>query len=209
VPRLPTARRRAALAAVLAGTATIAGCGVARDPTRAARAADAAPTARAGGSAARAGGSAAADLAQAQRTHEYPGPAPRQTVAGGWRTATGAVLAFATAYINWTADTASEHLRALSEVSVGQARSAMTLAAAEIAGDGELRRGGIANQGVVEAIAAVRGHPGEYAVVTRERTTATDSTAYQGLDPVWHVALATVTGIAGGLWVLSGWQPES
>ena len=48
-----------------------------------------------------------------------------------------------------------------------------------------------------------------YAVVTRERTTAANTSAYQGLSATWHVTLATVTQVDGGLWTLSGWQPES
>jgi hypothetical protein len=151
----------------------------------------------------------AAKLAQAQRTHEYPTPVPHQRVVGGWRSAVQAVQVFATTYINWNAGTVSPRLRALSEVSVGQARSAMTLAASQTAHDYELRRGGIANSGVVEAIAPVLDQPHQYAVVTRERTTATHTGAYQGLAPAWHVALATVTRVQGGLWVLSAWQPEN
>lgn len=119
-----------------------------------------------------------------------------------------AVQVFTTTYINWTAATVAARLRALAEVSVGQARSAMSMAAAQTAGDYELRRGGIANSGVVEAIAPMRGQPDEYAVVTRELTTATATDAYRGLRPTWHVSLATVTQVQGGLWVLAGWQPE-
>jgi hypothetical protein len=84
----------------------------------------------------------------------------------------------------------------------------MSLAAAETAHDYELHRGGIANSGVVEAVAPVRDAANQYAVVTRERTTATNTSAYRGLQPAWHVSLATVTRVSGGLWVLSAWQPE-
>ncbi|HEY3728397.1 MAG TPA: hypothetical protein VGL51_14565 [Solirubrobacteraceae bacterium] len=147
-------------------------------------------------------------LAQAQRTHEYPGPLRRQTARG----ATSPVLAidaFATAYINWTAQSVSRTMRALTRLTVGQARSEVSLAAAQTAQDYELKRGGIANSGLVEAIAPVLGHRDEYAVVTRERTTATNSTAYQGLRPAWHLALATVTRLRAGQWVLSSWQPQN
>jgi len=145
----------------------------------------------------------------ADRTHEVPTPAPRQTVAGGWRSPVEAVEVFATTYINWTAATIASRLRLLAQASLGQARAAMTLAAGEAQRDGTLQRSGIANSGVVEAIGPVRGHADEYAVVTRELTTATNSTAYAGLAPTWHVALATVTRVPPGLWVLSAWQPES
>ena len=83
-------------------------------------------------------------------------------------------------------------MRALAARSVGQARAAMTLAAAQTAGDYELREGGIANSGAVEAVAPLSGHAGEYVVVTRESTSASNTTAYQGLRPAWHLALATV-----------------
>jgi hypothetical protein len=48
-----------------------------------------------------------------------------------------------------------------------------------------------------------------YVVVTRELTVATATTAYQGLQPAWHVTVATVTQLASGGWAVSGWQPES
>lgn len=162
-----------------------------------------APTGAAGTS------TAAAALAQAQRTHEYPAPAPRQPVVGGWRTPAAAVEAFAVTYVNWTAHTVSARLRGLAQVSVGQARSAMAQAANQAAHDSELRRGGIANSGTIEAIGPVSGQPHRYAVVTRERTTAANDGAYRGLAPAWHVSVATVTRMANGLWVLSGWQPEN
>lgn len=85
----------------------------------------------------------------------------------------------------------------------------MQLAAAQAASDYELQRGGIANQGAVEAVSPLRGGRDQYVVVTRELTTATATTAYQGLQPAWHVAVATVTEERPGEWVVSGWQPES
>ena len=120
-----------------------------------------------------------------------------------------AIRAFATAYINWNAQTVSADMRSLAARSVGQARAAMTLAAAQTAGDYELREGGIANSGQVEAVAPLSGHRDEYVVVTRESTTASNTTAYQGLAPAWHVALATVQQLPGGRWVLNDWQPKS
>jgi hypothetical protein len=85
----------------------------------------------------------------------------------------------------------------------------MTLAAAQTADDYELRQGGIANSGTVEAVAPLSGHLDEYVVVTRESTSATNTTAYQGLHPAWHLALATVGELRAGQWVLTGWQPEN
>jgi hypothetical protein len=84
----------------------------------------------------------------------------------------------------------------------------MDLAAAQTAGDYELRRGGIANHGTVEAVAPLRGSPGTYVVVTRESTTASATTAYQGLRPAWHVTLAGVRRQPRGGWVVDRWQPE-
>jgi hypothetical protein len=119
------------------------------------------------------------------------------------------VRAFAEVYINWDADTVTARLRRLAAGSVGQARSAMELAAAQTAGDYELRRGGIANRGTVEAVAPLSGSSARFIVVTRERTTATLTTAYQGLRAAWHVTLAAATRLGPGRWVVSGWQPES
>jgi hypothetical protein len=116
---------------------------------------------------------------------------------------------FASTYVNWSAATVASRLRALARVSVGQAHAAMALEASEVARDRALRAGGIANAGAVRAIAPIAGRAREYAVVTRERTTASHDDAYRALEPEWHVTLATVTRTARGLWVLSGWRPES
>ncbi len=151
----------------------------------------------------------ASKLAVAQRTHEYPAAPPLQTAASGSSSPTVVIQAFATAYINWSYRNVAATMRALTLVSVGQARSEMTLAAAQTAQDYELRRGAISNAGTVEAIAPVLGQPRQYAVVTRELTTAADTTAYQGLGAAWHLSLATVTRLPAGQWVLSAWQPEN
>ena len=149
-------------------------------------------------------------LARADATHEYRSkPPPPQTAAHAAPSAIEAIRAFVTAYINWDARTVSADMRTLAADSVGQARAAMTLAAAETADDYELRRGGIANSGAVEAVAPLSGHRDQYVVVTRESTTATNTTAYQGLSPAWHVALATVQQLPGEGWALSEWQPEN
>jgi|GEM_PF-2530154 len=149
-------------------------------------------------------------VARAQRTHEYPSPAPPAQRAGGdWSSPRAAIAAFADAYINWDATDVSADMRRLAAQSIGQARAVTVLAAAETAADYELQRGGIANSGSVEAIAPLPGHPDQYVVVTQERTTATATDAYQGLQPAWHVAIATVSETAPGRWVVSGWQPQS
>src|SRR5262249_19369583 len=108
-------------------------------------------------------------IAAAQATHERPSPPPRPgTAPGGAVTPAQAVRRFATAYINWDAQTVSGRMQALAADSVGQARSAMTLAAAQTADDYELRQGGISNSGTVEAVAPLSGHADDYVVVTRE-----------------------------------------
>lgn len=151
----------------------------------------------------------ASRLATARRTHEYPSPRPpSQTARGSTGSAQAAIRSFASAYINWSADTVAADMRSLAARSVGQARSAMQLAAAQTASDYQLQQAGIVNSGAVEAVARLAGPPGEYVVVTREATTATDTTAYQGLRPAWHVTVATVTRLSDGHWVVSGWQPE-
>jgi hypothetical protein len=152
---------------------------------------------------------ASSRLTQAQATHEYPSPPAAQTGLEAAATPIEAVRGFARRYINWTAETVTARMRALAAGSIGQARSAMQLAAADTAQDYELRRGGIANSGTVEAVAALPGRRHEFVVVTRELTTATATTAYQGLRPAWHVALATVAEQAARQWVVSRWQPES
>jgi hypothetical protein len=148
-------------------------------------------------------------VADAQATHEYPGPHPPRESARGSGGAVQAIAQFTAAYINWDAHTVSTDMWALARESVGQARSAMELAAAQTGTDYELQRGGIANSGTVEAVAPLGGQPGRYLVVTREQTTAAATTAYQGLQPAWHVAIATVIQIRPGRWAVSGWQPES
>jgi len=105
----------------------------------------------------------ASKLVQAEATHEYPSPAPpRQTSSQTAPTAIQAIHEFAAAYINWTAQTVAADMRSLAAQSIGQARSAMALAAAETAGDYELMRGGIANDGTVEAVSPLPGHENQY-----------------------------------------------
>lgn len=211
-----TVRRRwAGAPAAVAAAALIAGCGPgAASPASSARPASSGPLptqpapARTAASRTAGAGPSPAQLARAQTTHELPTPHGRQTVAGGWKTPVQAVEVFAATYINWTATSVAGRLRALARVSVGQARAAVHQQASEVAADSELRHDGIANAGTVEAIGPLAGRAHRYAVVTRERTIATASDAYQGLAPAWHVAIATVTRTAHGLWVLSGWQPE-
>jgi hypothetical protein len=182
----------AALATALVALAPV-GCGRAGASRGAVRAA------------ARTGESAA--VRQAGAAHQYPGPSPpAQSASGPSPDPVSAVRGFVQIFINWDATDVAAQLSALAAQSIGQARSAMQLAAAQAGGDYELQQGGIANAGTIESIAPRPGHVGEYVVVTLEQTTATATTAYDGLRPGWHVAVATVARVQGG-WALTGWQP--
>jgi hypothetical protein len=145
----------------------------------------------------------------ASAARDDPAPAVRQSASATSSDPVDAVVAFATAYINWRADTMAADMRTLARRSIGQARSAVQLASAQAAGDDELARAGMANQGSVQAVGPLAGRSDAYAVVTLERSTAADSTAFAGLAPAWHVAVATVDQVAPGRWVVSGWQPEN
>ena len=185
--------------ALAALTLTLAGCSVLASPKPSTTSSSATTTA-----------ASTSPLARAQATHEYPpSREPRQRATGPSPSAITAIAIFATAYINWNADTVSGVMAALAARSIGQARSAMQLAAAHTATDYELKRGGVANSGEVRAIAPLAGSPNHFVVVTLERTTATNTNAYQGLQPAWHLTIATVTQVGAGKWVLSGWQPEN
>lgn len=118
-------------------------------------------------------------------------------------------MAFASQYINWNAHTVSADMRLLASESVGQAHATMELAAGEVGRDYELQRGGIVNSGVVEGASPLTGPGGKWVIVTRERTTAASSTAYQGLAPEWHVIVAKAIELWPGRWAISLWQPEN
>jgi hypothetical protein len=172
------------------------------------------PTPRAGGPATGTGTGTGATVSPAVRradaTHEYPAATvAAETVAGSWATPEQAIRAFVLPFINWSADDVAAKLRTLAAASLGQARASMQLAASRAAGDYELQRGGISNSGRIEAISQLAGAPERYVVVTLERTTATDTTAYDGLRPAWHVAVLTVSALRGGGWAVSGWRPEN
>ncbi|HZU60140.1 MAG TPA: hypothetical protein VE983_04200, partial [Solirubrobacteraceae bacterium] len=138
-----------------------------------------------------------------------PARAPLRSRSGFTAQAAEVVVAFADAYINWNSHTVSADLQTLAAESIGQAHSAMELAAGQTARDYELQRGGIANSGHIEAVGPLSGSRDQWVVVTRERTTATASDAYQGLAPAWHVIVAAAVELSSGRWVVSQWQPEN
>ncbi|MFL5823042.1 MAG: hypothetical protein ACJ764_06340 [Solirubrobacteraceae bacterium] len=119
------------------------------------------------------------------------------------------LVAFANEYINWNSHTVAADMRLLATQSIGQAHAAMELAAGETARDYELQRGGIANSGVVEGVAPLWGQGRRWVIVTKETTTATNSSAYQGLAPAWHVIVASVVQLGPHRWAVNLWQPES
>jgi hypothetical protein len=147
--------------------------------------------------------------AQAWAAGHTPRPPARQPDPYHSPLAAEALVAFATEYINWNSHTVTGDMRLLATQSVGQAHSAMELAAGETARDYELHRGGIANHGQVEGVAPCSGPGGRWVIVTRESTTSTASNAYQGLAPAWHVIVAKAVELRPGRWAISLWQPES
>ena len=154
------------------------------------------------------------------RAHEYPSAAsaPRNRC-GRLRFACSRRSGGSRPPISTGAPRRRPRLRALAAASVGQARSEMELTAAQVRGDRNATAGGIANRGTVEAVARLPSGRGRYVVVTRERTTATYTTAYAGLAPAWHVPPSRHRGArglvprAGGRgprhWAGSVWQPPA
>ena len=85
----------------------------------------------------------------------------------------------------------------------------MDMQRARAAGDYELRRSGLANHGVVEAVAPAPAAPDAFVVVTLERTTSASPTYARNLPPAWHVTVAQTVELTPGHWVVSSWQPQS
>lgn len=75
-------------------------------------------------------GGAAPGTRSSTPANERPSPPVVEQALAGAATPTLAVAAFAVGYINWTARTVSGRMRGLAALSVGQARSLVTLTAA-------------------------------------------------------------------------------
>lgn len=158
----------------------------------------------------------AAELRRAQDSHELPSPASPQ-YAPGAGSPVQAIRRFAQEYVNWSAANVERRMGSLARTSVGQARSEMSMTAADVRGDRTLSEAGIANHGTVEAVAPLAGKRDSFVVVTREWTTAAYTSAYQGLAPAWHLTLVTVATVrrslrsrhGGPRWAVSVWQPEN
>lgn len=145
-------------------------------------------------------------LQVANQTGEIPSPAPRVPRAvgdpsGERASPKGAVVAFATRFINWSAGELQGIERSLADQSVSDARALMLQAAADPQTAVDLQAAGISNSGHVVAVVANRPTRGAYLVITRERT-GTDG-------PTFHVTIARVARMTNGGYVVSGWNPQS
>lgn len=130
-------------------------------------------------------------------------PAPTRPASN----ATLAIERFAELYVNWSYQTLSGQERQLAAMSVGGARQAELQAAAQTARDTTLQRAGIFNRGTLVAVSpAIGGARGEYVVVTKEETGGDPE--YAGLRAAFHVTLARVQAVMGGV-VVSEWQPQT
>jgi hypothetical protein len=155
----------------------------------------------------------------ASRTPVEPAPgspgeptAPAATSAGSETaerpsaSAQEALAGFAERYVNWSYATLDATQRWLAASAVGAARTAEQQAAASTDADPTITAGRIRNSGHVVSIAAARGQPGMWVIVTREQTSGSDG--YEGLPGAYHVTLAKVAHVAGG-YAVSEWLPQS
>ncbi len=123
-----------------------------------------------------------------------PAPPPAQTASSALSGSGHGGAQLRDRYINWTADTvATAHARARRDERRPGARRRWSWPRPRRPATTSSSAAGSANSGTVEAIAPLAGQRDRYVVVTRESTTATNTNAYQGLRPAWHVAIATVT----------------
>ncbi|MHB1837749.1 MAG: hypothetical protein ACYCXW_22630 [Solirubrobacteraceae bacterium] len=143
------------------------------------------------------GGTIPANARQAQ-TRLAPGAAAAGPVA--------ALDRYATVWSNWTASTVVTRQRQLAGLSLGQARAQALQAAATLTHDKTLAKSQVANTGTVIAIAPDLHQPGQWIVVTSEKTTGKGD--YSGLPPTVHVTYAQLTHTSRG-YVVSRWSPAS
>lgn len=122
-------------------------------------------------------------------------------------TAQGALVRYASLYVNWQASNLVTQQRKLASISLGQARAQALQAAASAAGDPELTRSQVANQGQLIAMTPGAGAAaGEWVLVTRERTAGQGD--YTGLPATLHVIYAQLTHNQHG-WIVTQWQPQT
>jgi len=191
-----TVRVLAALAAIVA----VGGCGIS-DPythgTTTTNPRHASPT-------------TAAAPAAAQNPGESPAPPPptaqSQAPSAPAATAEQAIRQFALLYVNWTWRTLPTHLRQLAALGVGAARLAEQQAAAAEGRDSEIAATQVYNSGQIVSIAPSQTRSGEWVIVTREQTGG--DAQYDGLQPSWHVTLATLVHLPSG-YSISQWLPQN
>jgi hypothetical protein len=122
------------------------------------------------------------------------------------RTPRAALETFATLYINWDYRTLTRQQQTLAGMSVGPARLAEQQAAASSRSDEALSRGRIHNHGQVIAVSPASKKPGEWVLVTLERTGG--DSQYEGLAASYHVTLARLAEIHRD-YAVSEWLPQS
>lgn len=132
--------------------------------------------------------------------------AQQQLAAGaGAGSPTGALARYATVWSNWTAATVIAHQRQLAGISLGQARAQALQAITSLQHDQTLAKSQVSNSGQVVAIAPALHTPGEWVIVTSERTSGQGN--YAGLPPTLHVTYAQLTHTNHG-YVVSQWSPR-
>jgi hypothetical protein len=134
--------------------------------------------------------------------------AAQQRVAGGAGQVTpqAALALYARLDTNWSARTVESLQQHLAAISVGQARAQALQAAASYRSDATLQASAVANSGHLVTIAQSLATPGQWVLVTSERTTGKGD--YAGLPPTLHVTYAQVTHTSSG-WVVSEWAPQN
>jgi hypothetical protein len=135
-----------------------------------------------------------------------PTPPGSEPVTRPAASAQEALAAFAEGYVNWSYATLAAVQRRLAASAVGAARTAERQALVSTRADPTIDAGRIRNSGSVVSVAAARGQPGMWVIVTREQTSG--SGGYEGLPAAYHVTLARVAHLRGG-YAVSEWLPQS
>lgn len=143
-----------------------------------------------------------------QSPGEPKAPPPRQGPAPAdvQSTPQQALEQYARLYANWTYKTLVYRQRELAAISTGAARLTDLQAAKQTSTDTTLAGSKVENSGEVIAVAANRASPGEWVVVTRERTSGGGE--YAALPARYHVTLARLASCAGG-WAVRQWLPQT
>jgi hypothetical protein len=136
-----------------------------------------------------------------------PPPSPAaQAPAAVQPTPATALRTFAELYVNWTYRTLTGNQWKLAAMSVGAARLSERQAAASSQSDTTITRGHIFNDGHVVSVARDLSRPATWVIVTREQTGG--NTQYAGLPAAYHVTLAQLARVAGGI-AVDQWSPQN